>query len=160
MIFQHNSEPVVKDLPSSLLPSHRPTEEDCDVRGRVPKSYFYQEYRFFLDPNCFIISNSYSNSYSINTSEYTSWQKIHPSYENVHLLIKPLKDRYDIRSQLIAAVTFQTSNCQIYRDIGGQSGAVVTRPHGYHQDVGSNPATTRNAQFADPLQTPALKVPQ
>ena len=28
--------------------------------------------------------------------------------------------------------------------IGGQSGAVVRRPHGSHQDVGSNPAAARN----------------
>ena len=27
---------------------------------------------------------------------------------------------------------------------GGQSGAAVSRPHGNHQDVGSNPATARN----------------
>ena len=28
--------------------------------------------------------------------------------------------------------------------MGGQSGAVVARPHGNTQDVGSNPAVTRN----------------
>ena len=28
--------------------------------------------------------------------------------------------------------------------IGGQSGAAVRRPHGMHQDVGLNPAATRN----------------
>ena len=40
-----------------------------------------------------------------------------------------------------------------YTHVGGQSGAAVTRPHGNHQDVGSNPATARNeknAQWADP----------
>ena len=37
--------------------------------------------------------------------------------------------------------------------LGGQSGAAVTRPHGNHQDVDSNPATAqneKNAQWADP----------
>ena len=28
--------------------------------------------------------------------------------------------------------------------LGGQSGVAVTRPHGNHQDVGSNPAAARN----------------
>ena len=32
----------------------------------------------------------------------------------------------------------------IYLYLGGQSGTVVTRPHGSHQDVGSNPAAARN----------------
>ena len=27
--------------------------------------------------------------------------------------------------------------------LGGQSGAVVTRPHGYDQNVGSNPAAAK-----------------
>ena len=37
--------------------------------------------------------------------------------------------------------------------MGGQSGAAVTRPHGNHQDVGSNPATARNENqtLGDPL---------
>ena len=36
----------------------------------------------------------------------------------------------------------------------GQSGAVVGRPHGNTQDVGSNPAVTRNEKrtFGTPLQ--------
>ena len=42
---------------------------------------------------------------------------------------------------------------------GGQSGAAVTRPHGYHQDVGSNPAVARNEK-THIWQTPAQKVPQ
>ena len=38
-------------------------------------------------------------------------------------------------------------------DMGGQSGAAVTRLHGNHQDVGSNPATARNENqtLGDPL---------
>ena len=40
-----------------------------------------------------------------------------------------------------------------------QSGAAVTRPHGNHQDVGSNPAAARNKK-TDIGQTPAQKVPQ
>ena len=36
---------------------------------------------------------------------------------------------------------------------------VVTRPHGNHQDVGSNPAAARNEK-TDIGQTPAKKVPQ
>ena len=43
--------------------------------------------------------------------------------------------------------------------MGGQSGAAVTRPHGNHQDVGSNPAAARNEK-TDIGQTPAQKVPQ
>ena len=62
----------------------------------------------------------------------------------------------------------QQVNIGLYRDaivwipihtLGGQSGAAVTRPHGNHQDVGSNPATARNEK-TDIGQTPAQKVPQ
>ena len=42
---------------------------------------------------------------------------------------------------------------------GGQSGAAVTRPHGMHQDEGSNPAAARNEK-KDIGLTPAQKVPQ
>ena len=37
--------------------------------------------------------------------------------------------------------------------VGGQSGVAVTRLHGNHQDVGSNPATGRNENqtLGDPL---------
>ena len=47
--------------------------------------------------------------------------------------------------------------CALY--FGGESGAAVTRPHGYHQDVGLNPAASRNKK-TDIGQTPAQKVPQ
>ena len=43
--------------------------------------------------------------------------------------------------------------------LGGQSGAAVRRPHGMHQDMGSNPAAARNEK-TDIGQTPAQKVPQ
>ena len=42
--------------------------------------------------------------------------------------------------------------------LGGQSGVAVTRPHGNHQDVGSNPATARNEKQA--LGVPLQKVAQ
>ena len=42
---------------------------------------------------------------------------------------------------------------------GGQSGTAVRRPHGKHQDVGSNPAAAINKK-TDIGQTPAQKVPQ
>ena len=42
---------------------------------------------------------------------------------------------------------------------GGQSGAAVRRPHGMHQDVGSNPAAARNEK-THIGQTPAQKVPR
>ena len=41
---------------------------------------------------------------------------------------------------------------------GGQSGAVVARPHGNTQDVGSNPAVTRKENQT--LGTPLQKVAQ
>ena len=43
----------------------------------------------------------------------------------------------------------------------GQSGAAVTRPHGNHQDVGSNPAEARNEKkghWADPCTECAPRV--
>ena len=40
-----------------------------------------------------------------------------------------------------------------------RSGAEVRRPHGMHQDVGSNPAAARNEK-THIGQTPAQKVPQ
>ena len=43
--------------------------------------------------------------------------------------------------------------------MGGQGGAAVRRPHGKHQDVGSNSAAARNEK-TDLGQTPAQKVPQ
>ena len=43
--------------------------------------------------------------------------------------------------------------------MGGQSGAAVRRPHGMHQDMGSNPAAARNEK-THIGQTPAQKVPQ
>ena len=43
--------------------------------------------------------------------------------------------------------------------MGGQTGAVVTRLHGNHQDGGSNPAAARSEK-TDIGQTPAQKVPQ
>ena len=43
--------------------------------------------------------------------------------------------------------------------LGGQSGEAVTRPHGNHQDLGSNPATARNEETHNG-QTPAQNVPQ
>ena len=48
---------------------------------------------------------------------------------------------------------------RIYNCLNSVSGAVVTRPHGNHQDVGSNPATARNEKTHNG-QTPAQKVPQ
>ena len=42
---------------------------------------------------------------------------------------------------------------------GGQSGAAVRRPHGMHQDMGSNPAAARQEK-THIGQTPAQKVPQ
>ena len=41
----------------------------------------------------------------------------------------------------------------ISRTLGGQSGTAATRPHGNHQDVGSNPSTARNENQTsqDPL---------
>ena len=43
---------------------------------------------------------------------------------------------------------------------GGQSGADVTRLHGNHQDVGSNPATARNEKIRHWGTPPAQKVAQ
>ena len=59
---------------------------------------------------------------------------------------------------IISNSTLYVSNGGINR-IGGQSGAAVRRPHGSHQDVGSNPAAARNEK-TDIGQTPAQKVPQ
>ena len=42
---------------------------------------------------------------------------------------------------------------RVFVILGGQSGAAVRRPHGKHQDVGSNPAAARNEKnrpWADP----------
>ena len=50
-------------------------------------------------------------------------------------------------------------NMYICRCMGIQSGAAVRRPHGMHQDVGSNPAAARNEK-THIGQTPAQKVPQ
>ena len=47
----------------------------------------------------------------------------------------------------------------VLKVFGGQSGAAVRRPHGMHQDVGSNPAAARNEK-THIGQTPAQKVPQ
>ena len=47
--------------------------------------------------------------------------------------------------------------------MGGQSDAAVRRPHGMHQDVGSNSAAARNeknAHWADPCTESALIVQQ
>ena len=43
--------------------------------------------------------------------------------------------------------------------VRNKSGVAVTRPHGNHQDVGSNPATARNEKTHNG-QTPAQRVPQ
>ena len=46
----------------------------------------------------------------------------------------------------------------IHNVMGGKNGATVTRPHGNVQDVGSNPAVSRNENQT--LGTPLQKVAQ
>ena len=46
VILGHNqqTEAIMRALSNSLLPSHRPRKEACDVTGRVTNSCFYHEY--------------------------------------------------------------------------------------------------------------------
>ena len=55
----------------------------------------------------------------------------------------------------ITKVDPQYLSCRIKISDMGQSVAVVRRPHGNHQDVGSNPATARNENqtLGDPLHS-------
>ena len=64
----------------------------------------------------------------------------------------------DNTDSYFCSTKFRWDICNIITT-GGQSGAAVRRPHGKHQDVGSNPAAARNEK-TDIGQTPAQKVPQ